>query len=102
MTCYTDISLVRNISDFVPPPNRNTALDNFISKIEDFPKTNPPNNKKQNLTEHESKAMKALKNDDKIIIKEADKGGATVIMDKQHYKEMVHSIINDTEYYRSV
>ena len=42
--------------------------------------------------------MKALKNDDTIIIKETDKGGATVIMDKQHYKEMVHSIINDTEY----
>ena len=94
----TDISLVRNKSDF----NRNTALDNFISKVEDFPKTKLLNNKKQNLTERESKAMKALKNDDTIIIKEADKGGATVIKNKQHYKEMVHSIITDTEYYEKL
>ena len=38
-------------------------------------------------------------NDDTIIIKEADKGGAMVKMDKQHYREMVHTIINDAEYY---
>ena len=41
-------------------------------------------------------------NDDTIIIKEAEKVGATVIMDKQQYREMVHTIIIDTEYYEKI
>ena len=47
----------------------------------------------------EANAIKSLQNDHTIIIKEADKGGATVIMDRKHYLEMVETTLNDKEYY---
>ena len=46
--------------------------------------------------------MKTVQNDESIIIKEADKVGTTVIMDKEHYRELLHSIINDNEYYETL
>ena len=36
------------------------------------------------------------------MIKEADKGGTKVIMDKEHYREMVEVIINDKDYYEKL
>ena len=53
---------------------------------------------KPNILKTEPEAIKSLQNDKSIIIKEADKGGATVIMDKEHYKQMVQTIINDSSY----
>ena len=43
----------------------------------------------------EANAIKSLQNDHFIIIKEADKGGATVIMDREHYQEMVENTLSD-------
>ena len=88
----TDISLVRNKSDFIPPPERNHAVDKFISTVEEFPKTKPNAILKPNIVKSEANAIKSLQNDHTIIIKEADKGGATVIMDREHYLEMVETI----------
>ena len=44
--------------------------------------------------------MKNLKENTSIIIKEADKGGAVVIMDKNYYKDKVLEQLNDTDYYK--
>ena len=98
----SDKSLVRNKSNFIPHSERNAALDKYISTIEDFSKPKTNNNIKQNLSKSESSAIKTLQNDKSIIIKEADTGGTTIIMDKEHYREMVHSIINDNEYYEKL
>ena len=90
-----DISLVRNKSSFTPNPERNAALNKYINAIEEFPKTKKNNsNLKQNLSKSEYNAIKALRNDQSIVIKEADKGGTTVILNKEHYQEMVETIIN--------
>ena len=35
-----------------------------------------------------------------IIIKEADKGGAFVVMDKESYKKIVETMHSGTEYYK--
>lgn len=43
--------------------------------------------------------MQTLKNDPSIIIKNADKGGAIVIMDRDHYKEMSLSQLQDHQFY---
>lgn len=43
--------------------------------------------------------MQTLKNDHSILIKNADKGGAIVIMDRDHYKEMSHSQLQDHQFY---
>ena len=55
-------------------------------------------NIKQNLSKSEYRTIKSLQNDESIIIKEADKGKTTVIMDKERYREMVELVINDKNY----
>lgn len=44
-------------------------------------------------------AIENLKNDENIIIKEADKGSAVVIMDRDYYKSMCLSVLENNEYY---
>ena len=56
-------------------------------------------NVKNNLTMQEQEALKILRTNSEIIIKEADKGGATIIMNKEDYKELVETILNDEVYY---
>ena len=90
--------LVRNKSNFIPPSKRNDALDEFINTVEKFPKT-IQSNVKNNLTMQEQEALKILRTNSEIIIKEADKGGATIIMNKEDYKELVETILNDEVYY---
>ena len=94
-----DISLVRNKSNFTPPDKRNGALDEFIDTVEKFPKTLRQTHNNQNLKRSEWEAVKSLKDDNSIIIKQADKGGASVIMSKENYKSMVERILNDEVYY---
>lgn len=54
---------------------------------------------KNNITKDERKALTELKNNDSIIIKEADKGGATVIMDKTFYQTKIQELLSDSENY---
>ena len=98
-----DISLVRNKSSFTPNSERNAALDKYINTIQEFPKTKTNNsNIKQNLSKSEYNAINTLQNNQSIVIKEADKGGTTVILNKEHYQEMVETIINDNKYYEKL
>ena len=50
----------------------------------------------------QNEAMKKLSNDRGIVIKEADKGGATVIMDSNYYLEKVETVLNDENYYEEL
>ena len=50
----------------------------------------------------ERNAVKLLSNDESFIIKEADKGGAVVIMDREHYKTMAETLLLDEEYYQEL
>ena len=80
-------SLRKNRSEFVPPRNRNACLEKYIQSIEDFP-LEPQNNKtKPKLTKMENETIKHLANDNSVVIKEADKGGATIIMNQANYKK---------------
>nr|VZI16067.1 unnamed protein product [Spirometra erinaceieuropaei] len=53
----------------------------------------------QTLPTEEKKALRSLKTDDKIVIMSADKGGATVIMDKVDYVNKANQIFDDREAY---
>ncbi|BHF74021.1 hypothetical protein SprV_0401710500 [Sparganum proliferum] len=53
----------------------------------------------QTLPTEEKKALRSLKADDKIVIMSADKGGATVIMDKVDYVNKANQIFDDREAY---
>ena len=57
-----------------------------------------PHNKTNSATD-EIKAFNELRKDESIIIKEADKGGAVIIMDKNYYAEKIHEMLNDPAYY---
>ena len=46
----------------------------------------------------ETEAIKTLANDTSIVIKLVDKGGATIIMDQSHYKDMVKNTLNDKNF----
>ena len=43
-----------------------------------------------------------MANDPSIVIKEADKGGATIIMDQSHYKCMVENALDDGIFYEKL
>ena len=56
-------------------------------------------NYKSNLTNLEQTALRNLRNNDEIVIKPADKGGATVIMNKSSYINEAYRQLNNSNYY---
>jgi len=57
---------------------------------------------KMNIDREETLALKSLKNNDNIVIKSADKGGAIVIMDKDAYIREGNRQLQDPKYYRKL
>lgn len=60
------------------------------------------NRDKSNLTKEEKACITRLKNNQNIIIKPADKGGATVIMNKVDYKSEAERQLNNNKYYKEI
>lgn len=54
---------------------------------------------KMNITRREQAALKEIKEDNSLIAKKADKGGATVIMDRKAYLDEAHAQLSDTTVY---
>lgn len=52
-----------------------------------------------NVTSAESKAIRDLQRDDTIMILPADKGKATVVMDKIEYERKIETMLSDTNTY---
>ena len=95
--------LVKNKSNFYPPKGRNTVLDSVCDALENIPLSgNTERKNKSNITKEEINAMKKLSTDCSIVIKEADKGGAVVIMDAEFYKNKVMSMLTDEEFYKEI
>ena len=57
---------------------------------------------KQNLTKGERQALKELKANDSLIILPADKGKATVVMDKEEYEKKMQDMLSDQKTYREL
>ena len=55
-----------------------------------------------NLTKGEISALRSIKENAEIIIKPADKGSATVIMDKENYINEGYRQLNDNQYYEKI
>lgn len=79
----TQLDLVKNNSNFNPKKGRNNILDTVWETLQNLPldSTDCIKSTKQNLSKEETNALKSLASDENIVIKEADKGGAVVIMD---------------------
>ncbi|KAK3084875.1 hypothetical protein FSP39_020612 [Pinctada imbricata] len=100
---YDDGSLVRNRSNFKPKTNRDKHLEDYINCLKSSAQTNPNNqNIKDNISRSERNAIENLSNDATFVIKEADKGGAICIMDREHYKKMVMDQLNDRNFYHEL
>lgn len=66
-------------------------------------KSNPPlTSKKSNLTQLEQKALENLTNNDSIIIKPADKGGAIVVQNKGDYTQEALTLLSDSHTYKTI
>ena len=52
-----------------------------------------------NLTAGERQAIEWLKNNDEIVVRGADKGGATIVWGKTQYIDESLRQLNDTHYY---
>ena len=57
---------------------------------------------KSNISKHEWQDILNLKKNKDIVIKEADKGGAVVIMNTKHYLKMISDHLNDETTYKMV
>lgn len=55
-----------------------------------------------NLTAEERLALRELQNDNRIVIKPADKGASTVVMDRHAYINEAHRQLNNCNYYRKL
>ena len=91
LDCAPESKLVKNKSSFTPPRGRNTELDELIKNIG---KTNIRACKpKGNLGLDERTALMKLRNNSNIVIKEADKGGAVIIMKKRTIQKHGHTAL---------
>ena len=98
-----DQTLVRKKSNWIPPKGRDSDLEAFVTNVTDIPLT--PNDKskiKHNLPKSQQNSIKSLTDDESSIIKEADKGGATVIMNKSFYQRKIEDMLSNQEFYEQL
>ena len=99
-----DDSIAKNKSKFTPQRNRNTTLDTYV----DFLKKTAENigsqeiKPKCNINANEWRCLQKLNNNPDLIIKQADKGGAFVIMDADFYADKMLDHLKDEETYEKL
>ena len=115
----SEISLLRKVMNFtvtpksVPVKEIITAVEQGISKLPRDVKdevrsdvcsilkhAKPP--KVTEICPDERQAMRNLKENGEILVLSADKGNATVVMNKDDYKEQISSMLQDTKTYTPV
>ena len=82
-------------STWTPHPGRDFSLDAFSNTIEEQLLNARPTRIRDNLTKRERRALKRLIRREDIIIKPADKGSGTVVMDMDCYENECLRQLND-------
>ena len=59
-------------------------------------------NFKYNVTMEQRKAIQSLRSNKDLVLKEADKGGATVLLDKKDYHSKMYELLEDTNTYEKI
>ena len=100
---HSDDSIARNKSKFMPPRGRNYTLDKYIDHLHASAATSTSNQSiRPNISYSQRQALKALQENQNLIIKEADKGGAIVLMDRDYYQEKIQEMLGDTSTYKEI
>ena len=89
-------------STWCPPPNREPVLDIYIDSVERDIMSAKPTRIRDNLTKRERQALKKLRQQTDILIKPADKGSGTVVMNRQDYLDECYRQLNDQQFYKRV
>ena len=87
-------------SSWTPPSDRDSALNAYIDAIKSDIITSNLNHITDNLTPHERQALRNLQKRQDIIIKPADKGSGTVVMDRTWYVDECNRQLNDAKFNR--
>ncbi|XP_071149216.1 uncharacterized protein [Mytilus edulis] len=87
-------------SEWNPPRSKNDNLESFISSIKTEVKSSVSGKRLRNLSEQESQAINNLKSRDDIVIKQADKGSAVVVINKTDYIEEGNRQLSNTKFYK--
>ncbi|XP_045178135.2 uncharacterized protein LOC123538232 [Mercenaria mercenaria] len=86
-------------SEFTPEPGRDKYLDAYIEEVKNAIVNGIHDKCTSNLSKSERKAMKALLNDNNIIIRPADKGSGIVIVDAEDYIKKLEKEVKDNASY---
>ena len=82
-----------------PPTDRDDALNAFLNAFKHDLLTTKPKYIRDNLPKAQRRALHKLKRRRDIVIKSADKGSATVIMDRTWYLDECHRQLNYPTFY---
>ena len=82
----------------MPPQGREELLDTFVKSTTNILLVPTEKSKiRRNITFSEQKSMSDLANDETVIIKQADEGGATVIMGSKLYQERIEKMLHNNK-----
>ena len=81
---------------------KDTAIELYLSRLEEEISSLDYKVGYSNLTKGERDAVYSLKNDNSIIIKEADKRSAVVVWDREDYLKGAKNELNDKNIYRNL
>lgn len=84
------------------PKGVDASIEMYVSRLEDEILDLDFSLKYSNLTREERKALKDLKDDTSIIIKQADKGSGVVVWDAKDYLLEAESQLSNTDVYEEV
>ena len=101
---FSEIPAFRKKSSWCPEKNRDLFLEAYASALEEkiFLESNLKEKCHRNLTKEEQNALEDLRSYDDIIIKQADKGSAVVVMDKEQYVAEATGQLGDSAVYVSL
>ena len=84
------------------PKGKDAAIELYLSRLEEEIMATDTKLSYSNLTKEERLAIKSLRDDTSIIIKEADKGSGVVVWDRKDYLKEAEKQLGDKETYEEL
>jgi hypothetical protein len=96
---YMSENIIKSVANIEKSTRTITnEFDQFLMNESGFIKLH----EKFNLTRDEASSLRKFRNNEEIIIKPADKGGATVLLDKEFYLREAFRQLNNPKYYKEI